>query len=109
MRKVKLRIKNKRKFKKAILTIIMAIAIIVCIILFGNYLKINGLSSLFTTNTYKEAFKETAKADIAIINLWMGIFIGATFMTAFSLLLENESEEQEDYELNEILKRNGVM
>lgn len=102
------KIKYKRQFKKAMLTLIMMIAVIAGIILFGNYLKINGLSSLFTTNTYQEAFKQTAKSDIAIINLFMGIFIGATVMTAYSLLLEYQSEEQEDYELNQILKRNGV-
>ena len=105
----KLKIKNKRKFRKAILTLIMAIAIIVGIVLFANHLKTNGLGSLFTTNNYQEAFKDTTKSDIAAIDLLMGIAIGATVMCAFSLLLEEESEEQEDYELNEILKRNGVI
>lgn len=104
----KLKIKNKRKFKKAILTLIMAITIIVGTVMFCNYLKIRGFESLFTTNVYKEAFKETNKIDIAIINMFMGIFIGSTVMCAFNLLLENESEEQEDYALNQILKRNEV-
>lgn len=104
----KLRIKNKRQFKKAILVLIMTISIIVGTVIFANYLKIRGLDNLFTTNTYKEAFKETNKVDIAVINMLTGIFIGATIISAISLLLENESEEQEDYELNEILTRNEV-
>ena len=105
----KLRIKDKRKFKKAVLVIIMATSIIIGTIVFCNYLKIRGLGSLFTTNVYKDAFKETTKSDIAIIDFLMGIFIGTVIMSSFGLLLEEQSEEQEDYELNQILKRNGVM
>lgn len=104
----RLRIKDKRQFKKAILVFIMTISMITGIILYCNYLKVNGLSSLFTTNVYKEAFEVTTKSDTAIINLLMGFSIGSVVVTAINLLLEHESEEQEDYALNQILKRNGV-
>lgn len=104
----KLKIKNKRQFKKAIMILIMTLAIIATIILFGNYLKFNGLDSLFTVNAYKEAFR-TTEDDIAIINLLMGLFVGTTLTTSFNLLLEYKSEDEEDEALNEILKRNGVM
>lgn len=91
----KLRIKNKRQFKKAILTIIMTISIIAGAIIYSNYLQIRGFSSFFTTNVYKEAFKETSKVDIAVINFFTGIFIGSTIITSYNLLAEFQAEEQE--------------
>lgn len=65
----KIRIKDKKQFKRAITIILLTIVSIVLVTFFMENLKINGFGSLFTIPTYKEAFSVT-EFDIKIINLF---------------------------------------
>lgn len=62
-----MKIKNKKLFKKQVVTIVIGIVSIIVTILVANYLREKGLSVFFTTNVYKEAFEKNP-ADIKLIN-----------------------------------------
>lgn len=81
----KLRIKNKKQLKRAIITLLLIIVGIVLITMFMNQLKVEGLGSLFTVPTYKEAFEVTS-ADITIINILQASFIGSLIYLAYQYL-----------------------
>ena len=55
----KLRIKNKKQFTRAMVTLLLTIVGIVLITMFMNNLRVEGLGSLFTIGAYKEAFEVT--------------------------------------------------
>lgn len=81
----KLRIKNKKQFARAIITILLTIVGIVLITLFMNELKVEGLGSLFTVPAYKEAFEVTS-ADIKLINLFEVVSICSIIYFAYQYL-----------------------
>ena len=81
----KLRIKNKKQFTRAIITLLLTIAGIVLITMFMNDLKVNGLGSLFTIGAYKEAF-EVTNTDITIINILKVSFISSLIYLAYQYL-----------------------
>ena len=81
----KLRIKNKKQFTRAIITLLLTIVGIVLVTMFMNNLKVNGLGSLFTVPAYKEAF-EVTKTDITIINVLHIAFVGSIIYFAYLYL-----------------------
>lgn len=97
---------NKKQFSKAILTILFTIISIVLINMFFNNLVTNGLSSLFTTNVYQEAFTNTQK-DLILIEIFRWAFIlGSIFTGYFQLEEERELAELARME-RIILRREG--
>lgn len=90
---------NKKRFAIAMLTLITSIILIAGTVIFANDLKEKGLSSLFTTNVYEEAF-EVNERDINIINVMeVTVIFGILGMTAAKLeenaeLLKLEIEER---------------
>lgn len=82
-------------------TLMVMVALIIQIVLFAGYLKINGLGSLFTTNVYKEAASEV---NIFTIDLLAGVMIGFVIGGAIGILMDNESEAEEDAAFEEICK-----
>ena len=81
----KLRIKNKKQFARAIVTILLIIVGIVLITMFMNQLRVEGLGSLFTIGAYKEAFEVTS-ADIKLINLFEIVSICSIIYFAYQYL-----------------------
>ena len=99
---------NKKQFSKAILTILFTIISIVLINMFFNNLVTNGLSSLFTTNVYQEAFTNTQK-DLILIEIFRWTFIlGSIFTGYFQLEEERELAELDRME-RIILRREGFI
>lgn len=80
-----MKIKNKKQFIRAIITLLLTIAGIVLITMFMNQLRVEGIGSLFTIGAYKEAF-EVTKTDITIINVLEVSFIGSTIYLAYQYL-----------------------
>lgn len=81
----KLRIKNKKQFTRAIITLLLTIVGIVLVTMFMNNLRVEGLGSLFTVPAYKEAF-EITKTDITIINVLHIAFVGSIIYFAYLYL-----------------------
>ena len=80
-----MKIKNKKQFIRAIITILLTIVGIMLITLFMNELKVEGLGSLFTIGAYKEAFEVTS-ADIKLINLFEIVSICSIIYFAYQYL-----------------------
>ena len=80
-----MKIKDKKQFIRAIITILLTIVGRVLIIMFMNNLKVEGLGSLFTIGAYKEAFKVTS-TDIKIINMLEVSFICSIIFLAYNYL-----------------------
>lgn len=80
-----MKIKNKKQFIRAIITILLTIVGIVLITMFMNNLKVEGLGSLFTIGAYKEAFEVTS-TDKTIINILEVSFIGSIIYLAYQYL-----------------------
>ena len=76
---------NKKQLTRAMITILLTIVGIVLITMFMNNLKVEGLGSLFTIGSYKEAFEVTS-TDIAIINMLEISFIGSLIYLAYQYL-----------------------
>ena len=79
------KIKNKKQFIRAIITLLLTIVGIVLITMFMNNLKVEGLGSLFTIGAYKEAFEVTS-TDVTIINVLEVSFIGSLIYLAYQYL-----------------------
>ena len=79
------KIKNKKQFIRAIITLLLTIVGIVLVTMFMNNLKVNGLGSLFTVPAYKEAF-EITKTDITIINMLHIAFVVSIIYFAYLYL-----------------------
>ena len=80
-----MKIKNKKQFIRAIITLLLTIVGIMLITLFMNELKVEGLGSLFTIGAYKEAFEVTS-ADIKLINLFEVVSISSIIYFAYQYL-----------------------
>lgn len=80
-----MKIKDKKQFIRAIITILLTIVLIVLITMFMNDLKVEGLGSLFTIGAYKEAFEVTS-TDIKIINILEVSFISSIIFLAYNYL-----------------------
>lgn len=80
-----MKIKDKKQFIRAIITILLTIVGIVLITMFMNNLKVEGLGSLFTIEAYKEAFEVTS-TDIKIINMLEVSFICSIIFLAYNYL-----------------------
>ena len=80
-----MKIKDKKQFIRAIITILLTIVLIVLITMFMNNLKVKGLGSLFTIGAYKEAFEVTS-TDIKIINILEVSFISSIIFLAYNYL-----------------------
>ena len=99
---------NKKQFSKAILTILFTIISIVLINMFFNSLVTNGLSSLFTTNVYKEAFANTQK-DLILIEIFRWTFILGSIATGYFQLEEERELAELDRMERIILRREGFV
>ena len=99
---------NKKQFAKAILTILLTIMSIVLINIFFNNLVTNGLSSLFTTNLYREAFENTQK-DLMLIELFRWTFILGSILTGYFQLEEERELAELDRMERIILRREGFI
>lgn len=73
-----MRVKDKKLFKKQMVTILIGIVSIMVTIVIANYLREKGFSVIFTTNLYKEAFEKNPN-DIKLINWLEGSFILGIF------------------------------
>lgn len=94
----KLRIKDRKLFKQAMKVLAIMIISIILVVGFANYLKINGLDSLFTTNLYREAFGRNPN-DIVLINrLEVVLIVGIVFMTISELKSNKEIRDLEKEE-----------
>lgn len=80
-----MKIKDKKQFTRAIITILLTIVGIVLVMMYANNLKVNGLGSLFTVPAYKGAF-EVTKTDITIINILEVGFISSIIFLAYTNL-----------------------
>lgn len=80
-----MKIKDKKQFIRAIITILLTIVGIVLVMIYANSLKVNGLGSLFTIGAYKEAFEVTS-TDIKIINMLEVAFISSIIFLAYTNL-----------------------
>ena len=65
-----MKIKNKKQFIRAIITLLLTIVGIVLITMFMNQLRVEGIGSLFTIGAYKGAFEVTS-TDKTIINIYI--------------------------------------
>jgi len=94
----KLKIKNKELFKNQIVTIAMMVLAIIIIVIAGNYLKENGLDSLFTIHAYQEAFEPNPN-DSVLIGRFQILFIIVVFALGFPELKYNK--EMQDFKRKE--------
>lgn len=99
---------NKKQFTKAILTILLTIMSITLINMFFNNLIVNGLSSLFTTNLYREAFENTQK-DLMLIELFRWTFILGSIFTGYFQLEEERELAKLDRMERIILRKEGFV
>ena len=99
---------NKKQFTKAILTILLTIMSIVLINMFFNNLVTNGLSSLFTTNLYREAFENTQN-DLMLIELFRWTFILGSILTGYFQLEEERELAKLDRMERIILRKEGFV
>ena len=94
-----MRIKNKKQFTRAMITILLTIVSILLVTLFMENLKAEGLGSLFSIPAYEEGFKVN-ETDIKIINVWeiscIGtiLFMAYTYLDYYSKIAQVEAEEQ---------------
>lgn len=82
---------NKKYFKKSILIILLTMLSVLLIAVVSNHLIVNGLESLFTVKTYKEAF-EINECDIKIISLLRFGLVVASIMCGYFNLEANAQE-----------------
>lgn len=99
---------NKKQFTKAVLTILLTIMSIVLINMFFNNLIVNGLSSLFTTNLYREAFENTQN-DLMLIELFRWTFILGSILTGYFQLEEERELAKLDRMERIILRKEGFV
>ena len=99
-----MRIKDKKLFKKQMVTIVIGIVSIIGIILIANYVKEKGFSVFFTTNLYKEAFEKNPN-DIKLINwLEVSFILGIFAQVIVGLKYNKEMRKLERREERECLR-----
>ena len=92
--KKKRRIKYPKKFIRTMFILLVTMVLIITTILFANYLKLNGLDSIFTVRNCKAAFEKTEYIDFIIIDLCMIFTRIMVMISAISILLEHEKNEK---------------